>query len=177
MDIALPRLRFAEPAGERRTLPAFSGSKSPTDKGRGRNRCGAVALSGVAPSCPRPRPRHAVIVLSGRLAAPVAGNGADGDGCVFDAPRFASTLKRLTAVKTRLWNRWDLSTFPRLTALDVSFAGRTMLEQLHRKVCRRESEGRGWEGGGGAACSGSWPCCFCMTLLGLLEGAAGSRNG
>ncbi|CAN0203517.1 unnamed protein product, partial [Laminaria digitata] len=48
--------------------------------------------------------------------------------------RFALTLKSLTAVKTRLWNRWDLSTFPRLTALEVSFAGKTALEQLHRKA-------------------------------------------
>ena len=54
------------------------------------------------------------------------------------------TLKTLTAVKTRLWNRWDLSTFPRLTALEVSFAGKTALEQLHRKV-------RGGERGEGVA--------------------------
>ncbi|CBN76196.1 conserved unknown protein [Ectocarpus siliculosus] len=48
--------------------------------------------------------------------------------------RFAATLKRLVAVKTRLWNRWDLSTFAALTSLEVSFAGRAMLKQLPRKA-------------------------------------------
>ncbi|CAM9483114.1 unnamed protein product, partial [Discosporangium mesarthrocarpum] len=50
-----------------------------------------------------------------------------------DMPRFAGTLRQLTAVSTRLWSRWDLSAFPSLRALEVSWAGRMLLEQLHRK--------------------------------------------
>lgn len=79
-----------------------------------------------------------------------AGSGGEGvkSASVFDLPRFASTLKRLTAVKSRLWNRWDLSQFGPLRTLEVSFAKRTTLEQLARKV-RRQTRRSLVSGGGG----------------------------
>lgn len=65
---------------------------------------------------------------------------------MIDLPRFASTLKRLTAVKCRLWTKWDLSRFEPLRALEVSFANRTTLEQLARKVGGRKENVKVGEG-------------------------------
>lgn len=66
------------------------------------------------------------------------GGGGDGEWGeapnALESPRFALTLRKLTAVKTRLWKRWDLSRFGCLRALEVSRAGRTTVQQLARKV-------------------------------------------
>lgn len=52
----------------------------------------------------------------------------------FDRPRFARGLRKLIAPKTRLWARWNLCEFPLLTVVEVSHAGRGLLQQLSRKV-------------------------------------------
>lgn len=78
-------------------------------------------------------------------AAAAAAAAADGEwGEIVrtrDSPRFALTLRKLTAVKTTLWKRWDLSNFGPLRSLEVSFAGRRTVEQLARKV----KASSGWE--------------------------------
>lgn len=141
MDIPLPRLRFAEPAGGNPGSPYSRTdarcSRYPKGKDCGGGSVGVGSRSG--PLTPPPLPRRTIIPASNRASANASalpgGRHTDEEGGGgFDAPRFSLTLKTLTAVKTRLWNRWDLSTFPRLTALEVSFAGKTALEQLHRKV-------------------------------------------
>lgn len=155
MEIPLPRLRFAEPAGGNPVRSAAGGEEGEDEatgaSGSDRShRPSGGAADPIVPLAPRaastamsqrrsPLSRPSIISLSGRAgmaaaAAAIAARQGGGDGGVSDAPRFAPTLKKLTAVKTRLWNRWDLATFPRLTALEVSFAGKTMLKQLHRKV-------------------------------------------
>lgn len=145
MDVPLPRIRFAEPAGVTPSLSASSPTKPPP------------LPPAPAPASASAPTRHRSIIaargergVGGRrgsraASSPAVGGGdgdgggidaggAGGDGGAFDSPRFAASLRRLVAVKTRLWNRWDLSTFPVLASLEVSYAGRTMLKQLHRKV-------------------------------------------
>ena len=116
LDVPLPRLRYAEPAGN--PHPA---TKTPS--------------SSSQPAAARslPTPRSARAPPCGRVATPLS-EAEDGVAGAFDSPKFAGSLKRLTARKTRIWARWDLSAFPVLTALEVSYAGRTLLQQLHRKV-------------------------------------------
>lgn len=59
--------------------------------------------------------------------------GEEGGG-IFECPKFARSLKKLSANKTSLWMRWDLSTFPLLKVLEVSYASRALLPLLRRKV-------------------------------------------
>ncbi|CAM9561248.1 unnamed protein product [Scytosiphon promiscuus] len=152
MDIPLPPLRFEEPAdgkpgrliGPTPSGGAFSSrpplppplppppTRAPIIPARGGALRGGVSTSSASAS-------FASSLGAGRghgFANARGGGGGRGSGCcgVFDAPRFAASLKRLVAVRTRLWNRWDLSTFASLTSIDVSFAGRTMLKQLNRKA-------------------------------------------
>lgn len=153
LDVILPRMRYAEPAGgnpvrssgsrnEDVTTAASAGSDAVNsgDRARAQDGHNVFPRSPFPPPPPPPRPavpHPSIIALTGRAAGPpAAGYGRDGDrdGSMYDQPRFASTLKKLTAVATRLWSRWDLSKFPQLRTLEVSYAGRTMLQHLHRKV-------------------------------------------
>ncbi|CAM9769109.1 unnamed protein product, partial [Choristocarpus tenellus] len=68
---------------------------------------------------------------------PISGEDPRGITCpdtTYDTPMFAPVLRRLTAVSTRLWNKWDMSLFPRLVALEISWAGSVLLEELHRRA-------------------------------------------
>lgn len=139
MDIPLPRLRFSEPASGKPGLDgipqaepaALSPPRRPSIISA-RARSGRVVEQASGTRAPF-APSTAAWVGGDRRRSRVS-SGGEGGGRAFDSPRFAATLKRLVAVKTRLWNRWDLSTFAALTSLEVSFAGRAMLKQLHRKV-------------------------------------------
>ncbi|CAM9238556.1 unnamed protein product [Ectocarpus sp. 13 AM-2016] len=139
MDIPLPRLRFSEPASGKPGLDgipqaepaALSHPRRPSIISA-RARSGRVVEQASDVSAPF-APSTAARIGRDRRRSRVSSLG-EGGGPAFDSPRFAATLKRLVAVKTRLWNRWDLSTFAALTSLEVSFAGRAMLKQLHRKA-------------------------------------------
>lgn len=122
MDIKIPCLRFGEPAGEYRVTPAENQRTSLYSK--------PMRPRGLLRPTP-PRVFAATRPLDVEVASDMI-SWSEGGG--FDRPRFARGLRKLVARKTRLWARWNLYEFPLLTALEVSHAGRGLLQQLRREV-------------------------------------------